>query len=586
MDRVTRKANLKKLQLPKSSSSKQQRTTRQSQKTSTQNAETVISSYFVSPSKPDNSNKESKTITTEIKSHVEKPNNPNSPANPLEQKRKRTKLDAFVLKDPKNMLPEIKKELRKSLNDDDFVVPEKKVKKAPKLASNSSQTKSIKSSKKKIKQTTIRSAFLRNEQMFAEIAALHCAADQFDGNEVQLALAISKSEVDCGGSKNMNDEEADLLSEVEDIDKNADFIRDKLKKYGFRTAERKDYNSFTAAFLPKAKRLKTKWASKFTPLTLRQSDNQLRKLQNNIESLLNNQFRTKPLTVEEQYIPPYELQSSLLKRSLVTETNRILQGLSSKNQPDELFFVKELFDVNVVPAGYLLKDWSAIQGRDLTPKVKSHRHEERLKKLENIYQELEAYFSSRKCLNWTETKESLVSQTQNKKEETAKVADEIKDDKKEEIVVVEENVELDEMVKLLEDMQKDIVEIESDDLHLTTLYDKKTKELLPPNKSLDNMEVSGYSLNTQATLNTTEKTRSNSPDLFADSDIEKEEEQKEMKDETATGLNSVKKNSFSITGVNIETTDKSRNNSLEVIETDVMTYEVFSSEDGKISVTL
>ena len=137
------------------------------------------------------------------------------------------------------MLPEIKKELRKSINDDDFVVPEKKIKRAPKLSSNSSQTKSIKSSKKKIKQTTIRSAFLRNEQMFAEIAALHCAADQFDGNDVQLALAISKSEVDCRGSINMNEEEADPLSEAEDIDKNTDLIREKLEKYGFRTAERK-----------------------------------------------------------------------------------------------------------------------------------------------------------------------------------------------------------------------------------------------------------------------------------------------------------------------------------------------------------
>ena len=259
-------------------------------------------------------------------------------------------------------------------------------------------------------------------------------------------------------------------------------------------------------------------------------------MQNNIESLLNKQFCTKPLTIEEQFIPPYELQSTLLKRALVTKTNRILQSLGSVNRPDELFFVKELFEVNVLPAGYLLKDWSSIQGRDLTPKAKSRHFEERIKKLENIYHELEAYFSARKCLNWTETKENLDTQTQNENAETQQHVqnnDFTESDKKEEIVVVEENAELDEMVKLLENLQKDNLEIESDELHLTALYDKKTKALLPPQKSLDMMEVSGYNVNTQATYNTTANTRSNSPDLFADSDAEREEEeQKEMKDES------------------------------------------------------
>ena len=266
-------------------------------------------------------------------------------------------------------------------------------------------------------------------------------------------------------------------------------------------------------------------------------------MQNNIESLLNKQFCTKPLTTEEQYIPPFELQSTLLKRALVTKTNRILQSLSSVNRPDELFFVKGLFEVNILPAGYLLKDWSSIQGRDLTPNAKSRHHEEKIKKLENIYHELEAYFSARKCLNWTETKENLDTQTQNENKETGKITvgkrqhvqnnDFKESEKKEGIVVVEENAELDEMVKLLENLQKDNFEIESDELHLTALYDKKTKALLPLQKSLDKMDVSGYNLNTQTTFNTTDKTRSNSPDLFADSDAEREEEeQKEMKDES------------------------------------------------------
>lgn len=161
---------------------------------------------------------------------------------PNTKRLKRTKLDAFIFKDPRN-IPDAIKNCKTSLNDDDdedLVVPEKKIKKAPKSTSISgSQAKQRGKSSKKKKQTTIKSAFLRNEQMFAEIAAQHCAADQFDGDDVQLALAISKSEAESKGLLGPEDMQKEDVVDLVDNSKDPDLIREKLKRYGFKTAEKK-----------------------------------------------------------------------------------------------------------------------------------------------------------------------------------------------------------------------------------------------------------------------------------------------------------------------------------------------------------
>lgn len=168
----------------------------------------------------------------------------------------------------------------------------------------------------------------------------------------------------------------------------------------------------------------------------------------------------------------------------------------------------------------------------MTPKVKTSQHEEKLKNLERVYRELEEHFSVRKCLNWTAT-----NGKQNEHEEDTKVSNK-KDNEfkntvsKGTIAGIKEDVEHNEMVKLLEDLEKDVVDVIHDESHLTALYDKKTKAIIPLNTALDKMQVSDCSsLNTQATFNDTEKTRSNSPDLFADSDVEIEG-QDDNKDES------------------------------------------------------
>lgn len=148
-------------------------------------------------------------------------------------------MDDFVFQQPPEIRIELETETVKPANDDDFdVIPEKKAKRAPRASSKTDTVKSkpAKTSRKK-KQTTIKSAFMRNEQLFAEIAAQHCAADNFDIDDVQLAIAISRSEAESKGII-ANDDNEVPPDVKEGGEKNAELIRQKLEKYGFRTAEK------------------------------------------------------------------------------------------------------------------------------------------------------------------------------------------------------------------------------------------------------------------------------------------------------------------------------------------------------------
>ncbi|KAM7356948.1 mutagen-sensitive 312 isoform 1-T2 [Cochliomyia hominivorax] len=578
MDRATRKANLKKLQLPNTSGNKQ-RKTRQTSKTAI-TTNTAITNYFLTPEKQSQvENLQDYPVINKTSKNLEnKKACDNSPQEkPTARTRvKRTKLDAFLFKDPEN-IPDGINNPKRLLNDDDLEVPEKKVKKAPVLPS---QTKPTKRSRAK-KQATIKSAFLRNEQLFAEIAAQHCAADQFDGDDVQLALAISKSEVESkclklGHDSDEQDQEIKLLEENKD---SGESIREKLQKYGFRTAEKNDYNTFAAAFLPKShgRRLKCKWANKFTALTLRKPENQLKKIQEKVEKLLNSQFRTKPLNEQESFSPPYELQSSLLKKSNVSERKRLIEIETIKNKGNEFYFVTELFEVNNLSAGHLLKDWNAIQGRDLTPNTKCQRDAENFKKLENIYQELEVYFSSKKRLNWTIGNEDNEKQETNqtgdnedkvegKKDDTLVGSEQVKDLEICHATQSKNNKELDRMLELIQDLPLNENNNETLKISLnSTKEDKEIVKLLPASKSLDTMQVSSCSINTQATINSSQKNRSNSPDLFADSDVEMGEDLEGSKVETV---------------INVKKNEK-RNSSIEDVELGVTTYEIFSSDEVK-----
>lgn len=283
--------------------------------------------------------------------------------------------------------------------------------------------------------------------------------------------------------------------------------------------------------MPKSnnRRLKSKWANKFTALTLRNSDIQLKKLQQNVETLLNIELHNKHLMEKLQTLAVYELQSPLLRTCGVREDQRILKNSINDEQQIELFFVKELFEVNQLPAGHLLKDWQAIQGRDLTPNPSNKQNIERAERLKSIYQDLEEHFCNvRKKLDWTSATDMHDDHEITCSKDLGQITEIAAKERSLEAPREVENEELNAMIELLENIER-IDDCLNEPTEVNTMtsttstYDKKMWQLLPISKSLDAMHVSGCSSNTLATITTSQKNRSNSPDVFADSDVELEE---------------------------------------------------------------
>ncbi|XP_032596580.1 structure-specific endonuclease subunit SLX4 isoform X2 [Drosophila grimshawi] len=375
-----------------------------------------------------------------------------------------------------------------------------KPKKAPKLKTTATQQRRGRGgSRGRSKQQPSISDFLRNEQLFAEVTAQHCIADNFSPNDIEMALALSKSEAEKYGRLRLEDTTQEEQEEVVDLldaqdDQSTENVRRKLQKYGFRTAAKADYNMLTFASLPGGKRGKRcKWANKFTPLTLRNPVEQLKKLDAKIAALMAQQVRTKLPAAEDQI--PFELISSVLQRLKATGEYRITHEPSEESLANlSAYYVQDLFEVSRTPAHHLLKNWAAIQGRDLSPKRPSKESLRRKQQLEQVYSELEAHFGA------TAEKEEL-------DELELLLADNLIQDNSQTTV--------DKCVKdAIEDKNKEQISLSINSSPLKEPPDKRQRIMQDFSIDKENMQPS-----TSSKLSLpTQSTRCTSPDLFADSD--------------------------------------------------------------------
>ncbi|XP_030372118.1 structure-specific endonuclease subunit SLX4 [Scaptodrosophila lebanonensis] len=368
MDRQTRKTNFKKLQLPAT-------TKLRSTRSSKRNTETLtLSNYFNTPEKVSNQadqvedqSKESEQTATKTNDKIRAANLETSPDEP---------------------------KIKKPRESDDFEKPGPKPKKAPKIKAKAPR-------RGRSKQQPAISNFLRNEQLFAEVTAQHCIADNFSPDDIEMALALSKSEAEKHGRLRLHESDdavVDLIGNTDTEEGNIQNIRLKLQKYGFRTAAKEDYNSLSVAILPGVRRggKKCRWANKFTALTLRNPEIQLKKLQNRVVTLLAEQWITKEASSEEYSLTSYELISTDLRLLEASDEKRITHEPSEQPLTDlNAYYVRDLFEVSKTPANHLLKDWSAIQGRDLSPKRLTTQSRRRKELLEKVYSELEELFGNK-----------------------------------------------------------------------------------------------------------------------------------------------------------------------------------------------
>ncbi|KAH8390748.1 hypothetical protein KR215_001671, partial [Drosophila sulfurigaster] len=480
-------------------------------------------------------------------------------------------------------------------------------KKAPKLKSSAASARQARgrgTGRGRGKQPSI-SDFLRNEQLFAEVAAQHCRADNFSPDDIEMALALSKSEAEKHGILRLEDS-ADAEEEVvnlldDNLNQSTENIRRKLQKYGFRTASKEDYNQLSISVFPGKRSKRCRWANKFTALTLRNPEEQLKKVDIKVANLMSLQVRTKLPTAEEMRLEPFELISIRLQQ--LKASSRII------HEPNDgaianlsAYYVEELIEVSRTPAHHLLKNWAAIQGRDLSPKRLSAERKQKQNQLEQVYVELEAYYSERAATveqKELDELEKLVANNMVQEEEFsrpsssaesiragAEILSEECTEKNEKVptsTAIEESHEEPLLVDISTTDKKSnlqfcsfAVKEETNQLNLLNKSQYKEKENLLPHTSFDsddkaNLLPSKFEQSSSAKENRhrgsialtlpTQITRCASPDLFADSDDE-------LNLEMPTTLGEMQ--NFSLRAYK------------ETTSTEINCYEIYSSDEDEL----
>uniref|UniRef100_A0A6P4DZ87 Structure-specific endonuclease subunit SLX4 n=1 Tax=Drosophila rhopaloa TaxID=1041015 RepID=A0A6P4DZ87_DRORH len=435
-----------------------------------------------------------------------------------------------------------------------FEKPGPKPKKAPKLkGSSASSTGGARRGRGKSKQQPSISNFLRNEQIFAEVTAQHCMADNFSPDDIEMALALSKSEAEKRGLLRLNDDEDEVVNLVDDEVASTEKIRLKLQKYGFRTAAKEDYKSL--AVLPvvagKGGR-RGKWANKFTALTLRNPEVQQKKLDEKVSALLAKQVRTKKPQGEDSLMPTYKVISSYLHQLQVKCESRIIR------EPDEgviedlsLYYVTDLIEVSQAPAHHLLKNWAAIQGRDLSPERETQKTRRLRLQLELVYDELEKHFGDQQKLD----------------QQVIEALDELEK-------LVAEN--------MIEDDSKVDYNLEAETSSTSSSPSKEPPDKRPK-RSMDDKENMQPATLPACLSVPNQITRCTSPDLFADSDDDLDmatnsisNEPTDVKDFSMKVYKniSISERSSPVKEVEIQSSNED--------PTQISTYEVFSSDEVKI----
>ncbi|EDW50816.1 structure-specific endonuclease subunit SLX4 isoform X1 [Drosophila sechellia] len=434
-----------------------------------------------------------------------------------------------------------------------FEKPGPKPKKAPKLkASTGPSSSGARRGRGKSKQQPSISNFLRNEQIFAEVTAQHCMADNFSPDDIEMALALSKSESEKHGRLRLHDDDDAVVDLMDDEDKSTERIRHKLQKYGFRTAAKEDYKSLAVLPVVASKGgRRGKWANRFTALTLRNPEVQQKKLEEKVSALLGQKVRGKEPKKEDCYLLPYTVITATLKELRAEGESRILRE-PSEGPIDELgsYYVTDLFEVSRTPAHHLLKNWAAIQGRDFSPERETQKCRQLRQQHELVYAELERHFGDPQKLQ----------------EEVMQELDDL------EKLVAENMIEDDSVVI-------NIVEAETSSTGTSPSKEPPDKRPKMTMEDKENLQptTSKASLTVPA-----QSTRCTSPDLFADSEDEPDIVTTAISNEPEDVRNlsmkvyknvSISERSSSVAEIEVVSSNDE--------PSQITTYEVFSSDEVK-----
>lgn len=201
-----------------------------------------------------------------------------------------------------------------------------------------------------------------SEETFNQFISDHCALDNMDPDQLQLALAMSRSlaeneqSVASGAS---NDTKSTGVCET---------VKETIEKFSFRSRlSTKNDGDFAPFFgLQQARGRKKKWQSRCTALTRRVEKFQMEKLKKKIAHILMESITANRRPQPEIACPAYEVTSNTLHKYLIPE--KILFNVNStecdSTQNSSMYYTNNLVSPTKIKSGVLLRDWASIPGRD------------------------------------------------------------------------------------------------------------------------------------------------------------------------------------------------------------------------------
>ncbi|XP_055606455.1 structure-specific endonuclease subunit SLX4 [Uranotaenia lowii] len=257
-------------------------------------------------------------------------------------------------------------------SEDDFetekneAVPKQKTKVQRQTAAKSTKPRAPRKAKK---QSDIRKVFAKykdnDEQLLQNLMLEHTAMEQLDPEQFQIALAMSRSLVDQGGSHTSmepDQEPGPSTSEhsISSQERRFQGIRTTLEQYGFKC--KNSYNDYDLNVIfgnganagPKnVKKIKHNRAS-------------LLKKRDRLELIAFMEKRTDEI-LKDQFYQKIQSSSSSLRQNYGGNVFWMNQNAESSSEKITEYYIENLVEETTVEPGYLLKKWSMIPGREPTP---------------------------------------------------------------------------------------------------------------------------------------------------------------------------------------------------------------------------
>ncbi|XP_055631772.1 structure-specific endonuclease subunit SLX4 [Toxorhynchites rutilus septentrionalis] len=298
---------------------------------------------------------------------------------------KRTRVDSLESTDkPMLKLPKLPKKPQEEgiigkffkPSEDDFEDTKKEsVPKRKANAQKSTKPRKPKAPRRPKDQSDIRKVFKKykdsdGDQLLQNLMLEHSVADRLDPEQLQIALAMSRSLVDQSGGSQVAVEPIPVDDEAQDSfgassgsieERRIQGIRATLEQYGFKC--KSSYNDYDLNVMFGTKAAKPKNTRKFK---LKRPTQLVRRDRGGLVAFM---------TAQAERLLKEELQRPLADCTDVNiETRTYGSNIFWMNQNGEEsgkimseYYVEGLMEVCSVKAGYLLKDWKLIPGRDVTP---------------------------------------------------------------------------------------------------------------------------------------------------------------------------------------------------------------------------